>query len=86
MSKGLVQLQEYRNASGLKLYEEGRVYPYRNIFKVQSETDPAFFYEVDIEGATCSCPDHLKRGNLLRCKHLVSVEHHIKNQPLLLTC
>ena len=82
MSRGLQVLQAYREKSGLELYRSGCVSPHRNYFKVQSESDPLMAYEVDVEGATCTCKDFESRCVKLhlQCKHQIAVYEYIKNQ------
>ncbi len=44
----------------------------RKIFKVQSESEPTVFYEVDLIGGHCTCKDHETRGSF--CKHMRSAK------------
>lgn len=45
----------------------------KKLFKVQSESDPSTFYEVDLINGHCTCPHHTGRGAF--CKHLVVAKH-----------
>src|SRR5579884_3538523 len=45
-----------------------------NKYLVPSATENAGGYVVDVEAATCSCPDHETRA--VRCKHLWAVSYH----------
>ena len=79
MSKGLETLQEYRNESGRRIYEAGLVNPNGIIFHVRSESDINTEYDIEDSdsGFTCNCPDFQKRGDILVCKHIRSVEYFI---------
>jgi hypothetical protein len=45
----------------------------KKLFRVQSETDPTKFYEVDLIGGHCTCQHHQKTGAF--CKHQVSAKN-----------
>ena len=79
---GLEKLQEYRNKSGLELYQDGHVLKCNRFYLVKSASEADKSYMVIDD--TCDCPDFVKRGNILKCKHICSVEYYIKNTPLLL--
>jgi len=56
-------------------------------FRVPSQSDPGTFYEVDLMGPSCTCPDwctwrsHLPVGDLTRCcKHVLHVYANIVRQ------
>src|SRR5205085_10553660 len=45
---------------------------------VPSQTGAERIYRVNIEGQTCTCPDHQEAG--YKCKHLFAVEFTIKRE------
>lgn len=45
----------------------------KKLFRVQSETDPSKFYEVDLIEGHCTCPHHQGKGAF--CKHMVAAKH-----------
>jgi hypothetical protein len=47
----------------------------KKLFKVQSETDPSVFYEVDLVNGHCSCPHHERAGAF--CKHMIAAKHWV---------
>ena len=52
---------------------------YLDVFQVQSSSDPALFYEVDLEAYTCSCPSFLRLG-ISFCKHICAVQNHFNEE------
>jgi hypothetical protein len=45
----------------------------KKVFKVQSESDPTVFYDVDLINGHCTCPHHTGRGAF--CKHMTAAKH-----------
>lgn len=64
-----------RNRKALNLSTRNAVRPIdrqARTYRVQSETDPARAYAVDLTEMTCTCPDHEYRG--IVCKHMKAAQ------------